>query len=294
MRGAFAALAIAVALPAAAQDAGTLADIRQELAGLYVELQRLQRELSTTGAGGAGIGGETTLERIDAIEAALTQQTARVEALEARIGRVVADGTNRIGDLEFRVCELEPGCDIGEVGATLPLGEEALAGQGTATLPPAARPSGEAPRGEAPSDEAASAEAASGEGPELAVGEQGDFDRAQGAFDAGEFAAAADGFGAFTDAYPGSPLAGQAHFLRGQALERQGRDSDAARAYLDSFSGSPQADTAPQALLQLGLALGRLGQAREACVTLQEVSVRYPGDPVADAAAGAATDLGCG
>jgi hypothetical protein len=127
MRGRLAALAVAVALPAAAQDAGTLADIRQELAGLYVELQRLQRELSTTGAAGTQIGGETTLERIDAIEAALVQQTARVEALEARIGRVVADGTTRIGDLEFRVCELEPGCDIGEVGATLPLGGGAAA-----------------------------------------------------------------------------------------------------------------------------------------------------------------------
>jgi tol-pal system protein YbgF len=275
MRGRLAALAVAVALPAAAQDAGTLADIRQELAGLYVELQRLQRELSTTGAAGTQIGGETTLERIDAIEAALVQQTARVEALEARIGRVVADGTNRIGDLEFRVCELEPGCDIGEVGATLPLGGGAGPGNATAApMPPAPRPSGE--------------------GPELAVGEQGDFDRAQAAFDAGDWAAAAEAFGAFADAYPGSPLAGRAHLLRGEAFARQGRDPDAARAFLDSFSGSPQAETAPQALLQLGRTLGRLGQQREACVTLNEVSVRYPGDAVADEAAEAAADLGCG
>ncbi|MCQ8811847.1 hypothetical protein NQU36_28345, partial [Escherichia coli] len=69
--------------------------------------------------------GATTLERVDAIEAELTRLTARTEELQGRVERVVADGTNRLGDLEFRVCELEPGCDIGEIGDTLPIGGEA-------------------------------------------------------------------------------------------------------------------------------------------------------------------------
>ena len=45
--------ALFLGAPAVAQDrAQTLADIRQELTVLYVEMQRLKRELSTTGGAG--------------------------------------------------------------------------------------------------------------------------------------------------------------------------------------------------------------------------------------------------
>jgi tol-pal system protein YbgF len=271
MRGALAALALLVAAPAPAQDAGTLADIRQNLAQVYVELQRLKRELSTTGTPGAQIGGATTLERIDSIEAALSAQTAQVEALDARIQRIVADGTNRIGDLEFRVCEIEPGCDFGEIGSTLPIG-----GEGDAS-PTIAIP--DTPQ--------------TGE-PELAVGERDDFDRARAAYDRGEWEEAARLLGAYSQAYPGGPLSGEANFLRGDALRQLGQDPDAARAYLESFSGDPSGPWAPQALLQLGLALERLGQPNEACVTLGEVTARFPSESAAAEAQGAARNLGCG
>ena len=62
-------LSVLTALPVAAQSqAETLADIRQQLSVLYVEVQRLNRELSTTGgvAGGAGTSG-SALQRIDAM-----------------------------------------------------------------------------------------------------------------------------------------------------------------------------------------------------------------------------------
>jgi hypothetical protein len=51
--------ALILAGPALAQDrTQTLADIRQELSVLYVELQRLGQELNTTGgAGGTGASG---------------------------------------------------------------------------------------------------------------------------------------------------------------------------------------------------------------------------------------------
>jgi TolA-binding protein len=39
--------------------------------------------------------------------------------------------------------------------------------------------------------------------------------------------------------------------------------------------------------------LGRLGQIEEACVTLQEVGVRYPGDPSVAAAEAERFNLGC-
>ncbi len=253
---------------ARAQDDETLADMRQELQVLFVEVQRLKRELSTTGAPGTNLSGTGALERIDAMEAELRRLTALSEELENRINRVVSDGTNRIGDLRFRICELEEGCDIADLGETPPLG-------GVET-PQAAQP------------------APVTEGAELAVGEQQDFDRAKAAFDAGEFARAAELFAAFTETYTGGPLTGEAHFLRGEALSETGDDKAAARAYLDAFSGQPQGERAPQALLQLGRKLGALGQTADACATLGEVPARFPDSAAADEAEAARADLDCG
>ena len=53
MKRLFLSAAVALGLqsvPAMAQDAETLADVRQELTVLFVEVQKLKRELSTTGA----------------------------------------------------------------------------------------------------------------------------------------------------------------------------------------------------------------------------------------------------
>ena len=262
------------AAPAVAQeaDAQTLADIRQELSVLFVELQRLKRELVTTGAPGVAPVGATTLERVDAIEAELTRLTGRNEELVGRIDRVVSDGTNRIGDLEFRVCELEPGCDIGEIGDTLPIGGEAAAVPAAPLQPAAPQPGGT----------------------QLAMSEQADFDAAKAAFDAGDWTRAAELFLTFAETYTGGPLTSEAHYWRGQALDRQGNTEAAARAYLESFSGAPQGTQAPEALLRLGLALDALGQRREACVTLGEVTTRFPQEPASLEAQTAVASLGCG
>ncbi|MEX5729652.1 tol-pal system protein YbgF [Rhodovulum iodosum] len=276
MRGALIAVCCAVALGLApgAQAQGrveTLADIRQEMSVLFVELQRLKRELNTTGAPEVGSPAGTALQRIDAIEGALQQLTARAEEMEHRIARIVNDGTTRLGDLEFRLCELEPGCDPATLGETSTLG-----GGAQPVAPAPATPS-----------------APSAGGAEMAVGEQADFDRAQAAYQAGDFDAAAAQFAAFTETYPGGPLSGVAHFLRGEALSAQGRTSDAARAYLQSFSGDPDGARASEALLQLGVSLGTLGQTQEACVTLSEVATRFPGATVVPEAAAAREALGC-
>lgn len=267
-----AALLIAPA-EATAQNAGTLADIRQELTVLFVELQKLKRELSTTGGASQPSGGGPLIDRVNAIEGQVQRLTARTEELEFRIDRVVRDGTNRVGDLEFRLCELEPGCNVAglEPGDTLG-GVTPQTGGGAAPIAPATD---------------------GGDGPQLAVGEREDFERAQAAFEAGNHAEAAELLSTFLADYPGSPLAGQAGLLRGRSLEAAGQQSAAARAYLDAFSAAPDGDEAPQALYLLGRALGRLGQTDEACVTLGQVAARYPGAAaVADADAEMAR-LGC-
>ncbi|MFC7705644.1 tol-pal system protein YbgF [Plastorhodobacter daqingensis] len=256
---------------AAAQDAETLADIRRELRELSSQITGLRSELSTTGAAPGGFVSGSLLERVDVIEAELARLTSRTEELELRINRIVQDGTNRIGDLEFRLVELEGG-DLGAIGETRPLGGETTGGAAPAPAPAAP-----------PADQ----------GAQLAVGEQADFDRAREVLDQGDFRSAANLFETFTETYTGGPLTGEAHYLRGEALLALGETSGAARAYLESFSGSPEGQRAPDALFKLGETLGALGQQNEACVTLAEVGARYPGHPARDQAVSAMNALRC-
>ena len=65
-------------LPAVAQEE-TLADIRQQLTVLFVDMQRLKRELSTTGGLNSGIAGSTPLDRLNAIEAEFQRLTSNAE-----------------------------------------------------------------------------------------------------------------------------------------------------------------------------------------------------------------------
>jgi tol-pal system protein YbgF len=262
------ALLVLFALPAAAQQGETLADVRAQLGALGGQIAALRAELTATGAQGGQVAG-SALDRMNAIEAELTRLTAKTEEIEIRIGRIVEDGTNRLGDLEFRLVELEGG-DVSTIGQTRPLGGDAGTAPGAVPAVPAEG------------------------GAELAVGEQGDFSRAKEALDSGSFQSAADLFAAFAETYPGGPLTGEALYWRGEALMNLGDTTNAARAWLQSFSDAPQGPRAPDALLKLGLALNTLGQAAEACVTLGEVEARYPGSAAAGEATGARARLGCG
>jgi tol-pal system protein YbgF len=275
MRVAFAlAMIVALVLPPAAMaqaqpapDAETLADIRRELGALSTTIAGLRAELvpTQTTVGGVGTTG-SVLDRVNAIEQELTRLIGKTEALEIRIERVVADGTNRIGDLEFRLIELEGG-DLSTVGTTLPLGGEAAA-------PAAPRP--------APTD-----------GALLAVGERADFERARAAFDAGDYAAAITGFGAFVEAYPGGPLTTEATFLRAHSHSALGEHSQAARAYLDVFNMAADGPFAPEALFRLGQSLGVLGQVQEGCLMFDEVAFRFPASEFVEQLGPARRELGC-
>ena len=245
---------------------------------LYVEMQKLRRELSTTGGSGVTLDGSGLLDRVNAMEAELQRLTARTEELTNRVDVVVRDGTNRIGDLEFRLCELEAGCDIGSLGDTPTLGG--------GTLPQVAAPApAPAPGG--------SGLAPDSGGVELAVAEREDFERAKATYDEGNYELAAERFRAFTETYQGGPLTGLAHLLRGESLQKMGMTSSAARAYLESYSGTPNGATSPTALLKLGLALNGLGQTTEACITLGEVTVRFPESEASIEAQAARADMGC-
>lgn len=261
-------LLIALAPAAGAQDrAATLADIRAQLRGLSAQMEALKSELSASGATSAPVAGGA-LERVDALESEIRRLTAATEALAFRIDRVVQDGTNRIGDLEYRLTELEGG-EPGALPPTPPLGEDSVQ-----SLPEAMPPAPEV---------------------ELAVAERADFDTATARLKSGDAAGALDGFDRFLGDYPRSPLAPAAHLARGQALSGLGNHAAAGRAYLEAFTLAETSDDgiASAGLLGLGQSLARLEQTREACVALEQVGARYPDTAAVAAADAALAGLSC-
>ena len=71
-----AAMALALAAPAFAQDKETLADVRKELGQLSSQLQSLRSELVASGAKGMqAAGGASALQRMDTMEASISRLT---------------------------------------------------------------------------------------------------------------------------------------------------------------------------------------------------------------------------
>ena len=69
------ALTLLLPLPALAQNAQSLADVKAELAQLAAQFLTLKQELVSSGAAANGSAGGDALQRLDAIEAALTKLT---------------------------------------------------------------------------------------------------------------------------------------------------------------------------------------------------------------------------
>ena len=106
----------------AEENKKTLADIRQDLNILYVEVLRLRRELSTTQTSSMTSNNEASvLERLDGMELELRRLTSETENLQFRVNSIVSDGTNRVRDLEYRLVELEGG-DVSKIDFATTLG----------------------------------------------------------------------------------------------------------------------------------------------------------------------------
>jgi tol-pal system protein YbgF len=268
------AAAIGVAAPAAAQQQTTprtVADIRAELTLLNSQIGQLRNELVRSGAArGLPSDPATALTRLDQLDAELRRLTDRVDVLTNDVRRIVEDASNRVGDIEFRLTELEGG-DTTILGAPEPLGG-GLSGPRPRPVAPAVAP---------------------GNAGQLAVAEQSDFDAAVAAADAGDNARAAELFAGFLATYPGGPLSTEAQYRRGEALAAQGDWRGAARSFLDAFSGAPQGELAPRSLYRLAISLREIGQTEEACLTLTEVETRYPGSEVSGEAAAERQALRC-
>ena len=164
----------------AEENKKTLADIRQDLNILYVEVLKLRRELSTTQSASMTTNNEVSvLERLDGMEQELRRLTSETENLEFRINSIVSDGINRVRDLEYRLVELEGG-DVSEIDFATTLG-------GDLEISP-----------EKTVEE--------NSGPELAIGEKADYENAQNALLEERFEDSLVLFERFLENYPDSSL----------------------------------------------------------------------------------------
>jgi tol-pal system protein YbgF len=258
----FATIAVLLTVPfaAAAQGQENLADIRNEITGLMGQINGLKAQLQANNPAVTGVENPgPALQQISAIEEELRRLTGEIERLELYVGKVVEDGTREINDLRFRFTELEGG-DIGSWEDVPPIGGE----RGDIAI--------ETPLGGG-GDTGTSSDTGSAQ---VALTEQVAFDEARTALQNGQYQVAAQKFADFQLNFPGGPLTSEAGFLRGEAFAAQGLWNDAARAYLDNFSGNPTGEKAADSLYMLGLSLGRLGQIDAACQTLGEVPRRFP------------------
>jgi TolA-binding protein len=254
------AFVLTMATPATAQD-DTLAQLRAEIGALSGLVAGLAGQLSGGSTAPAVALDGTALDQIDRLRSELAALTGRTEALEFQIRRVVDDASNRIGDLEFRLTELEGG-DTSALSQTRPLGGGVVIGD-------------------------------TGAAPEMAAGERASYDTGIAMLDTGDIAGGMAALDMFLQTYPGSPLSADASQRLARAQSEAGSEGDAARTWLNLYLAGPDSEVAPLALLELGESLGRLEQVAEACIMFDELLSRFPTSAQVDEALAAKARLTC-
>lgn len=292
-RGLIVALAFAVGLVVSptvgrAQDTRTLA---AEIERLQADLKDLQRYVYAGGplpeaASGAGATGgavdpraadfEVRLtaldEQIRGLRGSMEETTYRLQQIEARLDRLVAD-------VDVRLTAIERG------GAPA---------AGTAPEEPASdAQSGETSLGLiAPEPEPAEPLA-----PDLPPGGVMDqYNYAFGLLRKADYDEAERSLSAFVRTYPEDPLTGNALYWLGQVYSVREDYERAAVTYLKGYREFPDGKYAPHSLLKLGVTLGKLGKKVEACASFAELAKKFPSAEAAvqsEAKTESAT-LGCG
>ncbi|MFV0293586.1 MAG: tetratricopeptide repeat protein [Paracoccus sp. (in: a-proteobacteria)] len=269
-------------------DDATLADMQANLRAVSADLQTLRAELLVSGAAGfAAAGGDSAIDRMNRMEAQIAVLTDQIEQMSNRIRRIVTDGTNRIGDIEFRLCELDQNCDLGAL-MTAELGRYgtgrsvsgAAIGQpsvpsdiSAVTLPPMNEPE---PVITPPTEE-----------------EAREFAEARATVDAGEWQAAIAQLDHLVSGHAGGPLTAEALFLRGVAQQASGQVPAAAESWLQAFAAAPDGPQAAASLMSLSQVMRSLGEAQDACPYLTELIGRFPDAAEAEEARMAASAASC-
>ncbi len=112
------------------------------------------------------------------------------------------------------------------------------------------------------------------------------FNSALDLHDSGDLIESQRSFTEFIEKFPTSSLLSNALYWRAETKARQEDWIGAANDYLESFSISPSGEYSPKILFGLGVSLGAIGEKEQACLTLDEVGMRFP-----DMGAGLSQDI---
>lgn len=102
------------------------------------------------------------------------------------------------------------------------------------------------------------------------------FNSARTAMNAARYETAAVGFEAFIAANPDDPRVPEARYWLGQALLAVQDNPAAAREFLVVARDHARSPLAPNALVSLGVALGRMGERQRACAAFADLPRLYP------------------
>jgi tol-pal system protein YbgF len=250
-------------------------DLRYRLDILDAELADIRSRLGGGGSSAQSTGGGGASDaRVNALEGELRRLIATVEQMQNTQRQLSQQIANRLGDVEFRLTELEGG-DPNDVAPVELPGTGNLLGGGASVE---------------------SSTTGGGQQLALSVSEQGDFDRAVRDVQQGRFDQAEDRLRDFIGSYPSSPLQANAFLWLGESQFARGIYADAASNYLKAYNVDRGGPVAPESLYKVGVSLGRLGQINEACLTLREVRVQFPNSAadIVNRADAEADNLTCG
>lgn len=98
----------------------------------------------------------------------------------------------------------------------------------------------------------------------LSLLQKGEYDKAEGALSA------------FLKANPKDGLANNARYWLGETYYVRGDFRKAVEVFLDSYQADPKGPKAPDGLLKMAMALGKLDKKRESCLTFTKLNQEFP------------------
>lgn len=298
------AAALAVAGPAAAQIESRegialqnqILELRRDVEALRDQLARggggypPPRQLSPAPVGGGNELTAQLLQRVQTLEDQLRQVRGQADRAANETTRQGQDLSKQIGDLSFRVQQIEGGA------RAAPRAAPAAAPERPAAEKPAPERSASAltapltPPGFQPAPLPPPLAGPVRRTPELAI-QDGNAALARRDYASAEAAAREVLSGSRA-----SPRAYDAQFLLAQALSGQRNYPQAAIAYDDAYSRAKTGARAPEALVGLASSLTSIGEKRAACETLTKLNAEFPRlrTDLRDVALATRTRAGCG
>jgi tol-pal system protein YbgF len=295
IRGLVSVLTVAALLggaaPAFAQSA-----VVERLDRLERDMNQLQRQVYRGGGGAGGApmavtpapNAVDTELRMDQLENQMRTLTGQIEELNYSITQMKQRMDRFSGDVDVRFQELEKGGSHGGENASAapaPSTPPAPAGRPGAAASSAARPNPagdpgvlQTPRGGAAPAPAAPPQQSAAVEPDALTGgsAQDQYNRAFGLLRQADYPAAEKALKSFLQRYPNDPLAGNAQYWLGETFYVRGDYNNAAAAFAEAYRKYPQGGKGPDSLLKLAMALGNIGQKRDACMTLSQLDKDFP------------------